>query len=150
MTEFPVLGHIISDNGSIVPCYRSARKSIWKAYFGNIATPSFRRAPDALKLRLLDRACRPALAFRCSRWPPQKTQTVAVDRLQTKLIAAFLRIQRLPGEDVADYVRRRNRSAARVAGRSGRWSLFWAQRITRWDEHIRRAHDPKQWCSKLV
>ena len=109
-----------------------------------------RGAPLHLKLRLLNRVCQPPLAYRCSRWPPSKTQCTALDRLQTKLFAAAMRLPRLSHELAADYVRRRNSAAARAALHSGRWSKLWCSRVTQWDDHVRRGHTPNQWGQLLL
>ena len=150
VSEFLVLGHIIADNGSTVPCYRQTEKSIWKAYFSNVSSPVLRRASLDLKLRLLTRVCRPPLAYRCSRWPPSKTQCTALNRLQTKLCAAAIRLPRQPHEAAAEYVRRRNAAASRAAAHSGRWSQLWCQRVLAWDRHVQRGHTPNQWSRLLL
>ena len=98
----------------------------------------------------IQRACRPPLAYWCSRWPPHRAQLSAIDRLQTKLIASAVRLSRLPGELAANYVRRRNRHASRLAISCGRWSQFWCKRVVEWDDHLRRCHFPKQWSTQLI
>ena len=150
VNEFPVLGHIVAANGSCHPCFRNTQRSIWKAYFGNVAADAMRGSPVGLRLRLLDRVCKAPLAYRCSRWPPNKTLSLAVDRFQTKLVASTLRTQRLPGETAPDYVQRRNASAARTARHCGKWSSFWYARVLAWDAHIQRRHFPMQWSFDLL
>ena len=35
VTEFPALGHVISNSGSSHPCWRRTRTSMWKSFFGS-------------------------------------------------------------------------------------------------------------------
>ena len=90
------------------------------------------------------------MSYRCSRWPPDTSQMAVVDRLQNKLVAAALRVKMLPAESPADYVIRRNANGARAVRQTGKWSRKWCRRVLEWDAHIRRAHNPQQWSTKLV
>ena len=109
-----------------------------------------KHAPVGLKKVLLDRACRPTLTFRFSRWPPQPVIAKELDRVQTKMAGAILRTKRHRGEAVDAYVKRRNRAAAVFCRESGLWSKRWFKRSLAWDAHIRRGHNPYSWPTLLV
>ena len=126
---------------------RNSRHAIWRAFFANVGSPGFCKAKLNLKLRLINRACRPLLAFTCSRWPPTHTQLVAVDRLQARLVACAMRTKKLPTESPGEFCRRRNHSAARSAKTMGKWSKMWCSRVVDWDAHIRRGHCTQQWST---
>ena len=99
VSAFPCLGHILQDNGSIRACFSNTTKSMWRAYWGNSRHSALQKAAHNVKFKLLDTSCRPALSYRCSRWPPQPCMARSLDRIQAKMVAAMLRIPRLPGED---------------------------------------------------
>ena len=145
VTSFPCLGHVLQDDGGIRECFSNTKRIMWRAFWGNCGERSLRKASVSLKLSLLNRACRSVLRYRCSRWPPQPTFAVELDRLQTKMVAAMMRTPRLPGETAQDFCRRRNISAATHCRSSGRWSHDWFARSTRWDQHIQRSHVPHCW-----
>ncbi len=96
-------------NAGIRAWFTSTKRSLWKAFWGNAGHPVPRGATLKVKRRLLERSCKPVLSYRCSRWPPQPTIARELDRVQSKMAASLLRVQRLPGEDAAIYCRRRNR-----------------------------------------
>ena len=149
VSAFPCLGHILQDNGSIRACFSNTTKSMWRAYWGNSRHSALQKAAHNVKFKLLDTSCRPALSYRCSRWPPQPCMARSLDRIQAKMVAAMLRIPRLPGEDGLEYVQRRNREAAGHCRRHGLWSSHWFKRAKDWQDHIERGHSPLSWSVLL-
>ena len=142
VSEFPCLGHILQDDGGIRACYTHTRTQMWKAFWGNSGSRVMRDAPIGTKCDLLDRCCRSVLSYRCSRWPPQSQIAQELDRVQSKMMAAILRIPRRPAEQAADYCHRRNREARARCSEIGPWSAHWFARAIDWEDHIARAHQP--------
>ena len=103
---------------------------------------SFRRT-----LQLLARAVQPQLAFRCSRWPPQRQVAVEVDRKQQKMAASVLRLPRLHNEEAQAYVRRRGRAARSHCLQQGIWSHQWFGRAVAWDDHSSRPRNNHTWAA---
>ncbi|CAK0886174.1 unnamed protein product, partial [Prorocentrum cordatum] len=137
VNELPVLGHTIAANGSVVPCIQKTKKAVWKAFFANAGAASFSKAPLQVKLWLISRSCLAPFAYRCSRWPPRAEQLAMVDRLQTRLVTAAMRMRKCPGDNAESFAQRRNARTARKAWEHGRWSTFWCKRVVDWDGHIR-------------
>ena len=123
---------------------------MWAAFWANCRHPSMKKGPLNLRIALLNRACRPILDYRCSRWPPQPAIARELDGFQAKLAAVMLRSPRLAGENVVAYCRRRNKAASRLCMQIGRWSTRWNERAFNWNAHIERAHNPFSWPSLLV
>ena len=113
LEEFPCLGHTLEGNAGIRACFTNTKRSMWKAFWGNCGHRVMRQAPVSMKCKLLDRACRSILSYRCSRWPPQPRIAQELDRVQSKMVAAIQRIPRASEETAAEYVTRRNKTAAR-------------------------------------
>ena len=101
------------------------------------------------KYALLNRACLPLLKYRCSRWPPQRQIGIELDRLQTRMVAAMMRVPRGPGEPPDAYCKRRNKTAAAFCRRKGVWSRCWYERAILWDEHLARGHSAHSWPTLL-
>ena len=149
VSSFKCLGHILSNDASIRPCFKATRRGMWKAFWANCGHSSFRAAPVQVKLDLLNRSCAPLLSYRCSRWPPQRRVAQELDQLQGKMVSILLRMPRRPGEAINEYCRRRNREAAKKCKKVGLWSLHWFKRAVAWDRHIQRGHNPFSWPSLL-
>ena len=98
-----------------------------------------------VKCRLLLKACRPVLSYRCSRWPPQKAVLKDLSALQAKMMAVMLRVRRIAGEDPVLYCRRRNRAAADKCRSVGLWTHHWCSQVLRWEAHLLRGHGPTSW-----
>ena len=149
MEVFPVLGHMLQNNGSIRACWRRARSAMWASFWTNPASKDAQHLSFDEKALLLKRAVAPQLDFRCSRWAPQKQVAAEIDRLQTKMTATLLKIPFIEGELPEDYVRRRGRLAAQLSRSHGLWSDRWFERAIRWDEHLARPRNARYWASKL-
>ena len=57
------------------------------------------------------------------------------------MLAYFIRVAQLPGEDVNAYHRRRMRSVATLAKARGLWGLQHASRVLDWAAHLKRPHN---------
>ena len=123
---------------------------MWRSYWSNTGSKDARPLDVTRRIALLDKAVTPQLDFRLSRWPPQKTIANEVDGLQRKMVASAMRIPRYPGEDAADFVRRRGRAAALQCRQSGQWSQRWFKRATDWNKHLERPHNSDSWPAKLL
>ena len=82
--SFVVLGHILEPTGSIRACWKRTRASMWRAYWSNPGANAANHISMAHRVQLLARAVQPQLAFRCSRWPPQRQIATEVDTLQQR------------------------------------------------------------------
>lgn len=149
VSEFPVLGHVLQDNGSTRSCWQKTSKQMWRAFFGNCAGPLAKGLSSSVKLRLLDRAVTPVLHHRNTRWPCSKKRCNELDRLQRRMVSSIARVQPLPGDNAAAYMRRRNRIISGLIGQD-RWSYQHCQRVLAWDEHLRRPHNSESWAAKLL
>ena len=78
----------------------------------------------------------------------QKSVAVALDRTQNRMLALLIPSQRLPGEDLDSYCRRRARTANRAGAAGGHWSTLWAKRVVSWQDHLDR--HPEHLCSRLL
>ena len=146
---FPVLGHLLADTGSIRPCWKQTRFSMWKAFWANAGSSEVRRLHTAIKIMLLGRSVRPVLMYRCSRWPPQRTIGGEVDSVQCKMVSSILRVQRRSFEEPAEYCRRRNRDASALCRQLGLWSSEWFKRALAWHEHLQRPRNRSPWSALL-
>ena len=147
--SFLVLGHMLQSTGSIRACWSRSRASMWRAFWANPGAEVAKHVSIDRKLQLLTRAVQPQLAFRCSRWPPQRQIAAEVDKLQQKMMASMLRLPRLEGEEPDRYVRRRGRLARGHCQQHGLWSAHWFARAIAWDEHLARPRNNHTWSARL-
>ena len=148
VNQFNALGHLLTMNGSIRPCWLRTKRSMWKAFWGNPGSLQARHLCVSVRLKLLDRAVAPALDYRSSRWPPQKMIAQELDAAHKKMVATVLRVPRQLGEEAPDYVKRRGRLAACACQKSGKWSQRWFKRAT--NEHLERPRNGNSWPAKLL
>ena len=146
---FPVLGHLIQENGSVRACWNNARRSMWRAFWANSASREARNLSFSAKWDLMGRSVTPQLNFRCSRWPPQKQIADELDTLQQKMSTILVRVPRSPGEDAASFVRRRGRIVRKHCKEKGLWSVRWFQRAVAWDNHLARPGSSRCWSARL-
>ena len=102
------------------------------------------------RMSLLAKAVAPQLDYRCSRWPPQRVVAQELDCMQRKMVSTVLRTPRHPGEDTADFVKRRGRIAGRKCRSVGQWSQRWFTRAVEWNEYLKRPRNCQTWASKLI
>ena len=131
-----VLWHLLQNHGSIRACWEKTRSGMWKAFWANAGSKKAQCLDVQSRLVLLDRASKLQLAFRCSRWRPQRLIAIEMNRLQQKMVATSLRLSRLSEETPAEYVARRGRAARSIIKTIGFWSAFWFRRALQWDEHL--------------
>ena len=95
-----------------------------------------------LKIKILDveRCCWPSLSYRCSWWAVSRTMLSEIESLQNSIVSCLLRLPREPGEDVANYHRRRGREARKFVQSSKCWRRKVCDRIQSWSAHVDRAH----------
>ena len=133
-----VLGHLISADASPWPCWRRTEKSMRAAFWANCVGPCTGGLSLQQRCRLLDRCVRPHLHFRNTRWPFTKSLAEQQNRIQRRMLSFFVRVERLPTEDLNMYNRRRMRNIAAIAKRQGTWSSEHAKRVVAWAEHLQR------------
>ncbi|CAK0873643.1 unnamed protein product, partial [Prorocentrum cordatum] len=148
--EFPFLGHAITANSSAVTSIHNTKKAVWKAFLANAGAASVSKVPLKVKLRLISRTCLTPFAYRCSRWPRRAEQLAMADRMQTRLVAAAVRMRKGPGDSAESFAKRVNARAALQAREFGRWPTSWRKRVVDWDSHIKRAHCQQQWSTRFV
>ena len=139
MAAFPVLGHILQSDGGVRSCWLNTKACMWRAFFSNLNSTTARDLPRDLRIKLLNRACRPSFDYRCSRWPPQRQIAIEVDSFQRKLVAAAVRLPQRPGEAVEEFCRRRGHHAGQLCKELGLWSKRWFERAFKWDAFAKRS-----------
>ena len=122
---------------------------MWCSFWANPGSHAGNKLPTKQRLELIAKSVTPQLDFRCSLWP-QRTIAKEVDNLQRKMVSCVLRPARFPGEDIADFVRRRGRLAANQCRLSGVWSKRWFRRACDWHDHLLRPRNLNCWASKLL
>ena len=118
--------------------------------FGNCAGAIAQKLAVKTRLSLLNRAVLPVLQHRDTRWPASSKRGIELNRLQRKMVASLQRLQKLPGEEPPEFVRRRNRFATLQIRESGFWSKLHCQRVLAWDAHCRRPPNSASWAPKLL
>ena len=69
----------------------------------------------------------------------QKSVSVELDQMQSKMLGILAKVHRNPGEDLIDWFKKRQRVGREIAVRVGLWSLNWAKRVCDWEDHVTRA-----------
>ena len=138
VSEFPVLGHIISSSGSVRACWQNTRAAMWRSFFGNAGSLRVRGLPTNRKFQLLNRCTTPILAHRCSRWPFNELLASEVKSVQFKMCSALVRTERLEDDSPASFKIRRNRVISQQAFASGSWVVKWCRAGLKWNTHLQR------------
>ena len=146
-SNFGVLGHCLAYDGRIRPCWQATRSAMWTAFWANSGHSSSRCLSNTERAMLVQRAVRPLLDFRCSRWPFQKEIAKEIDRTQRKMMAVAVRTPRWPGEPDNEYARRRATIAGAACRSAGLWSQRWAHRVLAWAEHLQRPRNGATWAA---
>ena len=150
-SEFPVLGHILQDNGFVNICFHNASHQMWRAFFANSGAATAAKLSLKDRMALLQRSVAPILNHRDTRWPPNQKTAADINRLQRKMVASIQRVARTAGESPADFARRRNRLAtAQIGHIGGAWSATHCQRVLDWDAHCRRPRNGNSWAAMLL
>ena len=144
-----VLGHVVSADASIWPCWRKTHKAMWAAFWGNCVGPRTNGLTVSQRCALMDRSVAPVLRFRNTRWPWTKTLADTQNRTQRQMLAQFVRTERWPLEDSVNYSRRRMRSIATLARMHGAWGLEHAERVVNWSDHLQRERNQLSLAAQL-
>ena len=152
-TTFPVLGHVLRNDGRQADDVAAGVNAAWKAYYANPGRLRNDRATSLkLRLRLLDRCCTSAWSWRASGWAPTRLLARTLNATQRKMVATLLQLAPAPGEDPAQYARRRGRAAGALCRARGLWSELHIRRAEAWREHLRR--DARRggtgWATRLL
>ena len=89
-------------------------------------------------LRLLFQKAPAIVKHDCALWPPQDAVEIELTKLQRKLVACTICLQKGTDEEPAQYHRRVNRETRRVCQEYGWWSNIWWISALSWDRHILR------------
>jgi len=138
-----VLGHVIQNTGSINEDFRQTEVRMWKSFWGNAGKLKSRRFAQKYKISLLQRATVPIADQHMVRWPYTRAKATLVDRMQRRMLAVTCKVDGFPGEDAAEFVKRRNRAASALQQSMGKWSVRWARQVHLWHGHVLR--DPNFW-----
>lgn len=129
VSQIECLGHVLSDDGSSRPCWKATLGKAWKAFWATAGARQCRRRTARESVAQVDRACRPIVEHRSTRWPATR---------QTHKEACSLGLSGRPGEEPKDFVRRRGRAAAKLVGLEAAWHRRHAQRLLDCREHLSR------------
>jgi len=134
--DFPVLGHLVNNTGSIAYAFENTPRKMWKAFWGNAGSRRARTLGQRRKVLLIARAVRPLFEFVCARWPAQITYLDQIDVIQRKMVSLAFGLRRTPAESMKKYNARCGRAAAPFIDLS--WSQVWCTRMQSWQSHMER------------
>ena len=109
------------------PCSRSGRKSAWRQAVSEMPRSSLKR-------------------------PFLKGNAFIISWLMSQSpIYSFIYVYKvLPGEEPAEFVKRRARLAAAACRRSGEWHRRYAARVRAWYDHLNRPLNARSWPAQLL
>jgi len=136
-----VLGHQISNSGSIEDDFESAVRAAWRAFFANPASSLGKAGGQKRQWKLFQQTVVPAIAYRWSKWPPQRALMNKIDGVQANMLGALLNLPKNPLEGIDSYMCRRGRAARAIARKQGAWSSLWVERAKAWCHHLQRHVD---------
>ena len=142
------LGMWVSSDNSTEQDWESVRAAVWRCVHGNLGKDGIGKAPLSLKLRLLNRAAWPVIAFRCARWARTPGRTKAVDRLQNRVVSRLLGLFPFPGESGGHFFQRLHKTANAHCKKMGLWSSFVSARQKAWHSHLKR--HPECWPARAI
>ena len=137
---FTVLGCRIGTSGNAWCDFDAASAAIWRRMWAGSKSRAARNVPLKIKILDVERCCWPSLSFRCSWWAVSRTLLSEIESLQNSIVSCLLRLPIEPGEDRANYHRRRGREALKFVQNSKCWKRKVCERIRSWSEHVDRAH----------
>ena len=144
-----ILGHLVSSDASPWPCWRLTETAMWRAFWGNCVGPCTHGLCVRERCKLLDRSVRPVLQFRNTRWPFTQSIANQQNRVQRQMLSHFIKIERVPCEEVGNYNRRRMRAIGVLARQHGTWGSDHAKRVVEWAEHLERPRNQDSLASML-
>ncbi len=89
-----VLGHLISDNGSIEADFESGLRAAWRAFFANPGSKLGKVAGLPRQCKLFSMCVVPAFGFLFGKWPPQKAYLKKIDEAQANMLGSMLDINK--------------------------------------------------------
>ena len=134
--DFPVLGHLVNNAGSMASAFEATVQKMWKAFWGNAGSKGARTLGRQRKASLVGRAVRPLFEFVCARWPAQITYLKAIDVIQRKMISSSFGLWRMSGESQRQYNSRCGRIAEPYIDQP--WSHVRCKRMETWEDHVAR------------
>ena len=143
--DFPVLGHVINNAGSIQKSFELTTRKMWKAFWGNAGSKAAKTLGRQRLAVLISRSVQPLFEFQCARWPAQITYLNRLDILQRKMISSAFGLRRSPAENVEQFNRRCSRVA--VPYIHCHWSHVWCKRMQTWSDHM--ARHPDLWPARI-
>jgi len=126
---------------------------MWKAFWGNSSPGINKPLSRDSRIKLLNRSVASLFAWKAARWPPQKTISIELDALQCQMLSKCIPCERVVGETVDAYCRRRMRTSRDMAHKVGTWSKVWCKRVLAWNHHLERAREPNRFphiCNNLL
>ena len=130
-------------------CFQATLRSLWRSFFANAGAASEKKLPSRCKLALLERATKPVLSFRVTRWPFLVTRARQLDTIQRKMLGILLDLHPGPDQSAVDFIRHRAREAGRLQRQCGSWSKLWAASVMSWNDHLQREHNNATWPAQL-
>lgn len=136
--QFPCLGFILQPTGSTRAEFDLVKTQCWKALWRNLRHSRKKLLSQDMRVRIVLQAISPVMAYRASRWPASSGRCNSLDRLQRAIVAQCVKLDSIPCETAADYVRRRAHVAGGIIRRTGTWGILMCKRMLRWHLHIQR------------
>ena len=143
--DFPVLGHVMNNAGSIARSFETTTRKMWKAFWGNAGSKAAKTLGRQRLATLIVRSVQPLFEFQCARWPAQITYLNKLDTLQRKMIASAFGLCKSPAETMEQHNRRSCRISAPYIKTP--WSHIWCRRMMTWRDHM--ARHPTLWPARI-
>ena len=147
---FPILGHLIADNGASTPCIDFVLSAAWKAFWSFVRRAGTKALSTALRLRQINIYVVPIIFFRAPRWAFTISIAHRLAKVQRKMLRTTLPIRVLPGEVPEQFARRSGRIVRHVQNIVGPWGALWAFRISSWGAHILRDTMGMCWSARVL
>jgi len=145
-----VLGHHVQSDAGARAEWRSMRGKLWGCFWKNAGNRRISKQSFENKAKLLCRSVYATFAWKFGRWPYQKSIAVEMDQMQSKMVSVLIHLPFGPLETVEGYCRRKNKLAAQLCAKIGRWSLLWAAKVVDWHAHVTRSEQYGSMTAKLV
>ena len=134
-----VLGFLVQNNAGLDVAWAELKAKLWRAFFGNVRSPGFRKLSTSHRCKVIDTALQGLFLYHAQPWPPQAKIAVQVDSVQKRMMGLVARVPKLDGDDAATYLQRRSRIAKRIIEDGNMWwTQRWFKRAGNWDSHLRR------------
>ena len=147
--SMPILGSLVSHNGSTEQCSCEAKDKMRARFFANF-TKALLMCDLKRRLLWLDINILSIVACRWNTWPYNPAMANRLDKTQVHMVCLLLNYHHKNGICIDSYYRNRCILAGRHCGTSGRWSVKWASAVLRWNAHCHRARDINMWHSRIL